>query len=264
MSWPDTGAMGGNVAAITGGTRGIGRGIAEGFLSSGARVALFGRSHDKGRLCLTELQAGERASFVSGDATRREDVETFIDASVKQHGRLDVVVLNAGAPIPARLVDVTNEDFDYQMRLNFNQVFWGMRRALRHMIPQGSGRIICISSVEGKTAKASLSIYTACKHAVHGLVKSTAREVGQHGITVNAICPGPTMTDAVAEIGPKIAAEWGIAAPEDLFETWFQESAIKRPNTVQEIAAVAVLLSGESGAGITGSFFNVDGGISPY
>jgi 3-hydroxybutyrate dehydrogenase len=258
------GVLDGKVTAVTGGTRGIGCGIAEGFLRAGARVVLNGRDPAKGELCLKELDAGEAAHFIEGDVTRQSDIEAFVDGVVDRYGRIDTLVLNAGAPRPARLVDTTDEDYDYQVRLNFSHVFWGMRRALRYMIPRQEGRIICISSVEGKMGKPALGIYTACKHGIQGMVKATAREVGTEGITVNAICPGAVMTDAVPELGPQLVRAWGLERPEDLFNAWFSESAIKRPNTVEEIAAMAVLLASDAGSGITGAMLNVDGGISSY
>ncbi|MCH2416874.1 MAG: SDR family oxidoreductase, partial [Acidimicrobiales bacterium] len=127
------------------------------------------------------------------------------------------------------------------LNLNLNHTFWGMRKALAYMIPQESGRIIAMSSMEGKLNKPTLSNYTSNKHAINGLVKVAAHEVGTLGITVNAILPGLVLTDMFT-----------------------QPAAIKRPNTVEEVAAVALMLSRDEARNITGCLFPVDGGTMPY
>jgi NAD(P)-dependent dehydrogenase (short-subunit alcohol dehydrogenase family) len=149
------------------------------------------------------------------------------------------------------------------MKWNVYSTFWGTRRALKLMIPQNSGRIINISSIEGKHGKPVLTAYTAAKHAVNGMTKSTAREVGTQGITVNAICPGLIITDIVKENGPNTAKAMGMSFDE-MIALFSQESAIQRPNTVEEVAAMAVLLASDAGAGITGALLSVDGGSAQY
>lgn len=108
-----------------------------------------------------------------------------------------------------------------------------------------------------------LTAYTAAKHAVNGLTKSMAKEVGTLGVTVNAICPGLVITDIIRDNGPRTAEAMGMTF-EELIDMFTQESAIKRPNTVEEVAALAVLLASEAGAGITGATLSVDGGTAPY
>jgi len=131
------------------------------------------------------------------------------------------------------------------------------------MIPQQSGRIINISSVEGKVGKPGLSSYVVAKHAVNGLTKSAAKEVGPLGITVNALCPGVIETDIVKEGGAGAAAAMGLTYDE-LLAQFAADSAIKRINEVEDVANVAVLLASDAGAGITGSLISIDGGTSPY
>jgi NAD(P)-dependent dehydrogenase (short-subunit alcohol dehydrogenase family) len=138
-----------------------------------------------------------------------------------------------------------------------------MRRAFSYMIPQQSGRIINISSVEGKVGKPGLSSYVVAKHAVNGLTKSAAKEVGPLGITVNALCPGVIETDIVKEGGAGAAAAMGLTYDE-LLAQFAADSAIKRINEVEDVANVAVLLASDAGAGITGSLISIDGGTSPY
>lgn len=256
--------LNGKVACITGGTRSIGRAMAEAFLAQGARVVINGRDEAKGRRCLEELGAGDRAAFFAGDAARQDVVEGLVDFSVEHFGQLDICCLNSGGVRhTAPVVDMTDEEWQLELDWNLNQVFWGMRRALRHMLPRGAGRILVTSSVEGKLGKPGLPGYVATKHAVNGLVKSVAREVGTAGITVNALLPGLIETDIVQQTGPETAQAMGMSY-EDMVATFAREAAIQRPNRVEEVAAVAVMLASDAARNITGCLFPVDGGTMPY
>ena len=253
----------GKVAVITGGTGGIGRAIAEGFLAEGARVVVSGRNADRGEQVVSELGA-DRALFSQGDATTKEGVEQAVEAAVEHFGHIDIMVNNAGgAERLAPLVDLYDEDWDLVMKWNLYSTFWGTRAALRHMLPRKNGRIINISSVEGKHGKPVLTAYVAAKHAINGLTKAAAKEVGTQGVTVNAICPGLVITDIIKQNGPNTAQAMGITFDE-MVALFAAESAIKRPNTPDEVAAVAVLLASDVGAGITGAIYSVDGGTAAY
>ena len=254
----------GRVAAVTGGTAGIGRGIAEAFLAEGACVALMARNQGKAERTLAELAAGGRALFVPGDATVQADVEGFIDEVAKRCGRLDILVNNdGGAGDLQPLVKLSDDAFDLAVKWNLHSTFWACRRALPGMLERAFGRIINISSTEGKVGKPVFTAYTAAKHAVNGLTKSLAQEVGSGGVTVNAICPGLIITDIVRNNGPATAKALGMTFDE-MIDMFAQEAAIKRPNTVEEVAAMAVLLASDAGAGITGATLSVDGGTAPY
>lgn len=258
------GTLEGRVACITGGTRGIGFGIARSMLEEGARVVVSGRSANKGEAALLELAGGDRAHFVVCDVKQREECEALVDATVAHFGRIDILVANAGgATQHAPVAELSDEAMQDALLWNLWHTFWTMRRALHYMLPQKHGRIINISSVEGKVGKPGLAHYVTVKHAINGLTKSTAREVGTSGITVNALCPGAIETDVMAAEGPGAAAAMGITYPE-LLATFASESAIKRLNEVEDVAAVALLLASDAGGGITGSMISVDGGTSPY
>jgi NAD(P)-dependent dehydrogenase (short-subunit alcohol dehydrogenase family) len=258
------GSLDGQVACITGGTRGIGRAIAEAFVAEGASVVINGRSAQKGADALAEMNAGDAAHFVAGDVKVRENCEALIDATVTRYGRLDILVANAGgAANHAPVASLTDESMQDALVWNFWHTFWTMRRALNVMIPQASGRIMAISSVEGKVGKPGISTYVASKHAINGLIKSAAKEVGPMGITVNALCPGAIETDVMKAEGPGAAARMGLTY-EGLLDAFARESAIKRLNAVEDVAGVAVLLASPAGAGITGSLISIDGGTSPY
>ncbi len=258
------GALDGQVACITGGTRGIGRATAEAFLREGAQVVINGRSEEKGATALAEMGGGDNVHFIAGDVKKKEDCESLIEGTVAKYGKLDILFANAGgASNHAPVAELTDEAMEDSLLWNFWHTFWTMRAALGHMIPQESGRIIAMSSVEGKVGKPAISIYVAAKHAINGLVKSAAQEVGTLGITVNSVCPGAIETDIMAAEGPAAAEAMGMTY-EGLLDVFAQESAIKRLNETSDVAELCVLLASGAGAGITGSMISIDGGTSPY
>jgi 3-hydroxybutyrate dehydrogenase len=255
----------GKVAAITGGTAGIGKGIAQAFLREGASVVINGRSAESGEKALADLGAGDRAVFHAGDVKKQADVEGLIAATVEHFGRIDILVNNAGGAtgLGAPTWEMSDETWNDTIAWNLSSTFWATRAALKHMVPQASGRVINISSVEGKHGKPILTPYVAAKHAVNGFTKSVAKEVGTMGITINAICPGLVVTDIIKREGPASAAGMGLTF-DGMIDLFAAESAIKRPNTVEEVAAVAVLLASDLAAGITGATYSVDGGTAAY
>jgi 3-hydroxybutyrate dehydrogenase/3-oxoacyl-[acyl-carrier protein] reductase len=254
----------GRVAAITGGTAGIGLGIAEAFLAQGARVALMARNQAKGDAVVAELNVGERCVFIAGDAMVQADVEGFVDATDKAFGSVDILVNNAGGAGDLQpLVDLSDETFDETMKWNVYSTFWASRRAVPGMIERGWGRVINISSTEGKVGKPAFTAYSTAKHAINGMTKAVAQEVGAAGVTVNAICPGLVITDIVKANGPATAEAMGLTF-DKMVDMFAQEAAIKRPNTVEEVAAMAVFLASDAGGGVTGAALSVDGGTSPY
>jgi 3-hydroxybutyrate dehydrogenase/3-oxoacyl-[acyl-carrier protein] reductase len=249
-------------AAITGGTAGIGLAIAEAFLAEGARVGLMARNEKRGLEVADRL--GERALFVAGDATVQSDVEGFIDAVAGEFGHVDILVNNAGGASDLQpTVSISDEEWDLVMKWNLYSTFWATRRALPGMVDRGWGRVINISSVEGKHGKPVFTAYTTAKHAINGMTKAVAREVGTAGVTVNAICPGLVITDIVRQTGPATAEAMGMTFDE-MVAAFSEDAAIKRPVTVEEVAAMAMLLASEAGGGITGALLSVDGGSAQY
>lgn len=253
----------GKVAALTGATRGIGRGIAEAFLADGAKVVISGRSVDKGMRALDEIDAGDDAHFIPGDVREQASVEGLVDGTIERYGKIDILVNNAGgssgfAPVAQLSDDAWNEALNWML----NATFWGTRRALGDMLKRNWGRIINISSVEGRQAnKSAVAHYITNKHAINGFTKAVAFENGALGITCNAICPGAVETDLMTDAGPAAAEALGITYQQFL-DNYAQEAAIKRLNTVEEVAAMAVLLASDAGGGITGALMDVDGGTA--
>jgi NAD(P)-dependent dehydrogenase (short-subunit alcohol dehydrogenase family) len=210
------------------------------------------------------MGGGDDVHFIAGDVSRRADCEALVQGTVERYGRIDILHANAGGAVsPAAVAEMTDEAMQDTLLWNFWHTFWTMRAALGHMIPQQSGRILATSSVEGKLGTPGLSNYVAAKHAINGLVKAAAKEVGTLGITVNAVCPGAIETDAMRNDGPPAAESMGMSY-EELKSMFSEASAIKRLNEVEDVAAVLVLLASEAGGGITGSLISIDGGTSPY
>lgn len=253
------------VAVVTGGSRGIGAGIVETFLAAGARVAFNGRSADKGRALVQALGAPDTLWYCQGSATEADDLDRLIDGAVERFGRLDVLVNNAGGSgALAPIAELSEAAWEGDLRLNLTSAFLATRAALRHMLPAGYGTIINISSVEGKVAAPSMGAYVASKHGLNGLTKAVAAEVGRSGITVNAICPGLILTDAVHDGGPGLAASLGMTFEEMVDNIFRSKTLTGELNTVEQVAQMALLLAGPAGRGITGALLSVDAGIAPY
>ena len=257
------GQLDGKVAAITGGTRGIGRALAETFLAAGASVSINGRTPAKGDQALAEMNAGERAAFFPGDVTSRADVNAFIDQTIERFGRVDILVNNAGGSSGFALVeDLSDEAWEQAGNWILNSCFWATRKALKDMVSRGWGRIINISSVEGRQAnKATCSHYITFKHAMNGFTKAVAFEYGDKGVTCNAISPGAVETDLMTETGPVAAESMGISY-DQFKDNYAQEAAIKRLNTVEEVSGLAMYLVSDVGGGVTGAILPVDGGTA--
>ncbi len=255
----------GQVAVVTGGSRGIGAGIVAAFLGAGAHVAFNGRSADKGEQLVEALGAPEALWYCQGSATAAADVDRLIDGAVERFGKVDVLVNNAGGSgALAPIHELSEEAWEADLRLNLTSAFLATQAALRHMLPVGYGTIINISSVEGKVAAPSMCAYVASKHGLNGLTKAVAAEVGRSGITVNAICPGLILTDAVREGGPGLARSLGMTFDEMVENIFKSKTLTGQLNTVEQVAQMALLLAGPAGRGISGALLSVDGGIAPY
>jgi 3-hydroxybutyrate dehydrogenase len=254
------GLLDGKVALITGGTRGIGRGIAEGFLAEGAQVVVNGRSEDKGKQAIAEMGADGRAHFVAADVSSARACHSLVDATVEKYGGIHILVNNTGGGDNyAHVAELTDESMEFAWKINVMATFWCSRRALPHFVEQKWGRIINVSSIEGKIAKPAIAPYVVAKHGVNGLTKTMAVEYALHGVTSNALCPGGIETDMMKEKGPGAAEAMGMTY-QGLLDSFAGESLIKRLNTVEEVSAMATLLASHAGGGITGQCINIDGG----
>ena len=255
----------GKSAVVTGGSRGIGRAIAEALVDAGARVTISGTDPAKGARTIEEMNAGDAVVFYRADARRQADTEALIDDAIARNGAVDILVNNAGGSSRFALIaELSDEAWSEAGDWILNSAFWATRRALPSMISAGWGRVINISSLESKTMQTPMAAhYATFKHALNGFTRCVAVEYATAGITANAICPGAVETDLMITTGAKNAEAAGITY-EQFLDDYAQQSLTKKLNTVHEVAAVAMLLASPAGAGITGTTINVDGGTAPY
>lgn len=248
------GRLDGKIAVITGGASGIGEGTVLRYVEEGARVVIADIQEEPGRELARRL--GDVARFAPTDVTEEASVARAVDTAVKAFGRLDVMFNNAGiVGAVGRIAETDTGHWDRTVSILMRGVYLGMKHAARVMVPQSSGAIISTSSTAGILGGLGPHCYTACKHAVIGLTKSVASELAQHGIRVNAISPGNTvsaMTSAVMT-GDHTAIDTAtqhIAA----------SSLLGIPGLPVDIANAAVYLASEEARYVTAQTLVVDAG----
>ncbi len=241
----------GKVTLVTGGTRGIGRAIAEAFADNGAHVAFTYRSSAS---IAEELEAslqakGVKAKGYQADAADLDAITALLNDIIDEHGRIDVIVNNAGVTGDNLLLRMSEDQWNHVINTNLNSVFFTTKAALRTMLKQRAGSIINISSVVGLQGNAGQANYAASKAGMIGFTKSLAREVGSRGIRANVIAPG------------FIATEMTDALPEKELEAWLTNVPLKRPGLPADVANLCVFLGSDMSTYITGQVLNVDGGM---
>ena len=242
------------VVLITGALTGIGRATAVAFAGKGAKVVVSGRHDDTGQDLVKELQAlGAEAEFVNADVTKEDEVRNLVDTAVAKFGRLDVAVNNAGVEGQlSPIQDATVENFRAVHDTNVVGVFLSMKHELRVMAGQGSGSIVNMSSTYGHKAAAGATAYVSSKFAVEGLTKTVALEQGNSGIRGNAVGPGLTDTDMADRFT-------GTAEANDALVSTVP---MRRRGSPEELANAIVFLSSPEASYISGTVFEVDGGMS--
>jgi 3-oxoacyl-[acyl-carrier protein] reductase len=240
----------GKIALVTGGSRGIGAGIAKRLAADGASVAItYARGADAAASVVKEIErAGGKAIAIEADVANAEAVTAAVEKTVATFGRLDVLVNNAGTAIPKPFQEATPEELDRVIDINVRGPMIVTWAALKHM--RDGGRIIMIGSCVGERMMTpGLVSYAATKGAVKMFTQGLSREVGSRGITVNNIQPGPIDTDLNPATG-----DW--AAPQIAL------TALNRYGHVEDIAAMVAFVAGPEAAYITGSNLTVDGGTN--
>src|SRR2546423_564165 len=239
----------GKVALVTGASRGIGRAIACRLGEQGATIVAAARG-DNARECVDELTAaGRRAEALSLDVTNAGAIEKAPADIVARHGRLDIVVSNAGIARDQLLMRMKRDDWDAVLATNLTATFVLAQAAMRPMIKQRSGRIIAVSSVVGQMGNAGQTNYAASKAGLIGFVKALAREVASRGITANIIAPGMIDTDMTRAIAEKAQVDWTAQIP------------LGRLGSVDDVAAAACYLASDEASYITGHVLAVNGGM---
>ncbi|KNZ76609.1 Diacetyl reductase [(S)-acetoin forming] [Termitomyces sp. J132] len=248
------------VALVTGASKGIGRAIALRLAADGFDVGI--NDVPTAREGLESLKAqieekGRRSTIAIGDVSMQDDVENIVSTVVKDLGRLDVMVANAGICRAHLITETKVDEWDKLFAVNARGVFLCYKYAALQMIKQGQGgRIIGASSLAGRRGEASLGAYSATKFAVRGLTQAAAAEWGRHGITVNSYCPGIIQTDIIQDIadGTKLPLE-------DIYAKFGHQTAVGYNGTVEDVANVVSFLASKDAHFITGQGVGVDGGM---
>jgi 3-oxoacyl-[acyl-carrier protein] reductase len=236
-------------AIVTGAGQGIGRSIALKLAQEGADVAIAEMNSDTGNQTAKEVQAlGRKALSVSVDVADQKQVQTMMDQLLKAWKRIDILVNNAGFDRPGSLLKVREEDWDAVMGVHLKGTLNCIQALAPHMIENGYGKIINLSSVWGKRGAVSEISYSSAKAGIIGLTKSVARELGRYQINVNAILPGLILTPTIAKMAEKYQ------------NMIIENTPLKRMGKPEEVANVAAFLASDEASFMTGAMVEVSGG----
>lgn len=241
----------GKVALVTGGSKGLGKAMARGFAEAGANVVISSRHEDELQAAQKEIQDGTKVKVVYrvADMNDRSEVTALAQFALDTFGRVDILVNNAGGNTPQTIDQITDEAWDRIVELNLTSCMSLTRALVPQMKERKWGRIIHISSIMGLASKTGRNVYSATKAALLGLARASALDLGEFGITVNCICPGPFLTDLPGKL----------LSPEEK-SVFASRTALGRWGEPKELAGTALLLASDAGSYITGTSITVDGG----
>ncbi|HEY2492917.1 MAG TPA: 3-oxoacyl-[acyl-carrier-protein] reductase [Paenibacillus sp.] len=243
--------LSGQVALVTGASRGIGRSIALTLAGNGANVIVnYSGNEAAAQEVVVEIQAmGVEAIALQANVGKSEEAENLVKESISAWGRLDILVNNAGITRDNLIMRMKEEEFDQVIETNLKGVFNCLKAVTRPMMKQRYGRIINISSVVGVLGNAGQANYVAAKAGVIGLTKSSARELASRGITVNCVAPGFIDTDMTKELSEEVRSKLSADIP------------LARLGQPEEIAKVVAFLASDGASYMTGQTLHVDGGM---
>jgi len=243
--------LSGRVALVTGGSRGLGKAMARGFVEAGADIVISSRHEEELQSVLKEILSGtsRRGAYVVSDMSRRQDTVNLARRALEGMGRIDILVNNAGTNVPQLTEEIRDEDWDRVLEINLSSIMALSRALVPQMKSRRWGRIIHVSSIMGFISKEGRNIYSATKAALVGLARSAALELGPYGITVNCIAPGPFLTDLPGRL----------LSGEEKNE-FAKRTAVGRWGEPRELVGPALLLASDAGSYITGETLVVDGG----
>ena len=255
--------LAGKVAIVTGAARGLGRGIAELFAAEGAKVVIADLLESEGEATADAI--GGSARFRRTDVSKREDVQALVDFAVSEFGGLHVMVNNAGVSDNAfgRFLDDDFARFEPVVAVNILGALLGTQIAGRYMAKNGGGSIVNISSIGGVRAGAGFPIYRTVKAGLLNLTQSTAIDLGEYGIRVNAVCPGNVPSDMGAfKDSPGADADKLARIAGAIRDVRLELQPIKREGTPADIANAALYFAGDRSTYVTGQVLSVDGGAT--
>jgi 3-oxoacyl-[acyl-carrier protein] reductase len=243
-------SISGRSVLVTGGTKGIGKGLAAGFAAEGARVVITGRDAEAGQRTAAELTAaGGAVTFAAGDVSDPDSCADVVAATRQRHGGIDVVCCNAGIFPAATLEQMTPGQLDEVLSVNLKGTFFIVQAALPALRESGHGRVIVTSSITGPlTGFTGWSHYGASKAGQLGFIRSAAVELARSGITVNAVLPGNIVTEGLGDLGADYLASMEAAIP------------LGHLGSVADIASAALFFASDEAGYVTGQTLVVDGG----
>ncbi|MEN3039211.1 MAG: SDR family oxidoreductase [Candidatus Kryptonium sp.] len=212
--------LNGKVAIVTGASRGIGRSIALLFSREGAKISAIARTEEDLKKLKSEIESsGGKCLIFKGDVSNEDDVKRAIEKTINEFGKVDILVNNAGFGIYKPVVDLSVEEFDSMVGVNFRGVFLFTKYVLPYMMKQNSGVIINISSIAGTLGVKNMAVYSATKWAVNGFTESLIHEVREYNIRVASLCPGSVDTNFSNVAGSNPPARDKVLKPEDVAQT---------------------------------------------
>ncbi|SFN05759.1 3-oxoacyl-[acyl-carrier protein] reductase [Thermodesulforhabdus norvegica] len=241
----------GRVALITGGARGLGAAIAQALYEAGAVVAILDLDGDEAARRAGMIDpSGEGTMSFQADVTREDQVLEVVEKIVSRRGRIDILVNCAGVLRHKPIEEKSVEEFEWVIRVNLTGTFIACKAVIPHMKKRNYGRIVSISSLGGRTGRPGVAVdYAAAKAGIVGFTRSLAREVGEYGITVNAVAPGPIMTELTRQVPPEVFARWNVGR------------AVNRDGYPEDVAKAVLFLASDGAGWITGVTLDINGGI---
>jgi len=246
----------GKVVLVTGGTSGIGRATAVAFGQEGAKVIIAARRQKLGdEVALEIAKMGGEAVFIQTDVRKTEDIDRLFKIILEKYGRLDIAFNNAGVSLPhiPTAAKTTLEEWDLVMETNLRGIWLCMKQEISQMLKQGGGVIVNTASILGFSGEYGLAHYCASKHAILGLTKTAALEYCSKNIRINAVCPGPILTEMIETSVPFVP---------NMLDMLKNGTAMKRIGKSEEIAGAVLWLCSDEAAFMIGREIAIDGGYT--